>query len=272
VGQARGVRRWVLGLACLCALASPAGAFECKYPDGDPTLSLYWAQRTLSYGVVAASGLDPEVVRGAVDAWGASGCSDLRFEYVGLVAEADPVSQATVVTAGWAAGGRAPSAVAVTQTFFNPQTGIIERAIIEVNEELYDFTDAAVACDGVAYDLPSVLTHEAGHFLGLGHTTAYVNADSDPTMAPEVGPCETYMRTLADDDEAGLCFLYPAGASTGRCRGLPEDAAVLGNAPFGCAAGPAAGDGAPWLILAALMGLGGRRGRRDTCPRVRSGG
>jgi hypothetical protein len=71
-----------------------------------------------------------------------------------------------------------------------------------------------------------------GHFLGLGHTTAYVNADSDPTMAPEVGPCETYMRTLADDDEAGLCFLYPAGASTGRCRGLPEDAAVLGNAPF----------------------------------------
>ncbi len=55
-----------------------------------------------------------------------------------------------------------------------------------------------------AVDLDSLLTHEAGHLLGLGHTR-----DPAATMYPgyELGSVE--LRTLAADDVAGVCSIYP---------------------------------------------------------------
>ncbi|MCA9554644.1 MAG: matrixin family metalloprotease [Myxococcales bacterium] len=271
------MRRAVIALACVCALSAPAHAFDCKYDKDNPSVSLYWPTRTLTYGVVASSGLDPAMVQAAMHSWVGWDCTDLELEYVGLVAESDPVSHVTVVRTGWVADGRPASAVAVTNTFYTPFTGVIGGANIEVNEDLFEFTaDAEQTCDGTQYDLPSVITHEAGHFVGLGHTKLFNNAPTDPTMAPQVGACETYMRSLADDDLAGLCNLYPAGEPAGRCGGLPDDARVLGNQPFSCVVGPSPGEAGLWLALAgALVGLGPRRrraGLAKTCPRVRSGG
>lgn len=239
--------------------ASSGWAFECKTPEARPDLSLYWAQRTLEFGIQASAPLDPELVQEAFAAWTTPDCSDLAFSYVGLVAIADPVSQVRVVDSGWQAAGRAWEAVAITETTFRPSTGTIERADIEVNEELYRFGDVQLACDDGLYDRRAVLTHEVGHFLGLAHTTVFEGAPSDPTMAPRVGACESDKRTLEADDVAGLCFLYPVAAPTGRCGGLPDRASYVSNEPFGCEFGPYGREGGAWLALVAAGVLAHRR-------------
>jgi MYXO-CTERM domain-containing protein len=76
--------------------------------------------------------------------------------------------------------------------------------------------------DCVYYDLQNTLTHEIGHFLGLAHpcgsgsgspevpcTSTY----ADRTMYPFEVPGEIAKRTLAADDVAGICALYPGPAA-----------------------------------------------------------
>lgn len=53
------------------------------------------------------------------------------------------------------------------------------------------------------YDLESVVCHEFGHFLGLGHS-----ATQAATMYYALGNGDDSKRTLHSDDEAGVCYLY----------------------------------------------------------------
>jgi hypothetical protein len=59
-----------------------------------------------------------------------------------------------------------------------------------------------VPSDG--YDYLSIMTHEAGHFLGLAHS-----ADEDATMFARYLPGRTKMRDLMRDDVEGICAVYP---------------------------------------------------------------
>ncbi len=52
-------------------------------------------------------------------------------------------------------------------------------------------------------DLQSVITHEIGHLVGLGHSNI-----SDATMRPAVGTNNIISRTLHEDDIAGITYLY----------------------------------------------------------------
>jgi hypothetical protein len=61
---------------------------------------------------------------------------------------------------------------------------------------------AGAGCSSEVY-IESVMVHEIGHGLGLGHS-----ADSAATMAPTVSYCSNASATLAADDEAGLRALY----------------------------------------------------------------
>lgn len=252
------MRAWGLQLAVLVSVFSPAlsYAFECKVSDKRPELSLYWGQRDLEFGVQASSNLDPGHVQAAFAVWVTPNCSDLTFTYVGLVADSDPVSKVGVVFADWAARGRPPEAVAITETTFRPSTGAIERAVIEVNEDIYSFGDVEDNCPPAVYDRVAVLTHEVGHFLGLGHTQEGLGTAADPTMSPQVATCESDKRTLEDDDVAGLCFLYPAGGFTGRCGGLADQGSYVSNVPFGCSSGAPSALNALWLLV---VGLGWAR-------------
>src|ERR1019366_8185381 len=56
--------------------------------------------------------------------------------------------------------------------------------------------------NGTEYDLGSILTHEAGHFLGLAHT-----ADTSAVMYASYSPGAT---VLTPDDVAGICSIYPS--------------------------------------------------------------
>jgi hypothetical protein len=94
----------------------------------------------------------------------------------------------------------------LTTVSFNTSTGEILNADIEVN--LLDF--------GVSYDEARyILTHEAGHFLGLDHSS-----DPSAVMYFQYREAEPI---LSPDDVAGICAAYPmSDAETAMCDPEPE--------------------------------------------------
>ena len=88
-------------------------------------------------------------------------------------------------------------------------------------------------------DLQNTLTHESGHFIGLAHSPV-----PGATMNATTQPGETLKRSLAPDDAAGVCAIYP-------------------EASGGCGCGGGEGTGAASLLAAAAL-LRRRRRRQDT--------
>ena len=121
---------------------------------------------------------------------------------------------------GEGAGARSGE-LALTTVTFAAATGQILDADIEINTAEYDLRPGESATPGEgAYDLQAVLTHEAGHFLGLGHS-----ADRDALMFPRAGTAEVARRTLGADDGQALCAAYP-----------PRDGSATSKASLGAAA------------------------------------
>ena len=57
-------------------------------------------------------------------------------------------------------------------------------------------------CSG-EYDIDSIMTHEVGHVIGIGHSNV-----SGATMFPSISACNTLPRTLASDDINAKNDLY----------------------------------------------------------------
>jgi hypothetical protein len=97
--------------------------------------------------------------------------------------------------------------LALTTVTFNPDTGEIYDADMEVNTHDQRVTlNDPIPPDG--YDFASIVTHETGHFLGLAHS-----GDNRATMFANYTPGATAMRNLTADDVAGICTVYrPDGA------------------------------------------------------------
>src|SRR5262245_42688277 len=62
---------------------------------------------------------------------------------------------------------------------------------------------------GPRFDVQSVMTHEYGHALGLGHS-----GNGQATMAPSVGAGQTGNRSIHTDDIAGIQCLYGLTSAT----------------------------------------------------------
>jgi len=91
----------------------------------------------------------------------------------------------------------------LTTVVYNPETGEIYNADMEINT--LDMQPLAVR-DPVApdaYDFASVVTHEAGHFLGIAHSDV-----PGSTMYARYDQGQTSMRHLAPDDVSAICTVY----------------------------------------------------------------
>jgi hypothetical protein len=104
--------------------------------------------------------------------------------------------------------------IARTSLTFDPNTGAILDADIEINSFDNDFSTAD---DVVTTDLQAVLTHEVGHFLGLDHSK-FENA----TMQANYDLSNLGARTLSSDDVAGICSIY-APLDEGADVSCPKD-------------------------------------------------
>lgn len=93
--------------------------------------------------------------------------------------------------------------LAKTTVTYDSVSGVILDADIELN---HAYNELTVGDEAVVYDLESILTHELGHFIGLDHSF-----DFDATMNASYDPGTTELRTVEQDDVAGVCTIYPPG-------------------------------------------------------------
>jgi hypothetical protein len=149
----------------------------------------------------------------------------------------------------------ADEAIALTTTTYDSQTGQMFDADIELNE--VDFTFSVLdpptpPClsppapqDGcISTDLQNTVTHEAGHFLGLGHSY-----DPEATMYASAGTGETKKRDLDSDDIQAICDIYPTGKPTLLCNEPTP-------AKSGCGCGTSSRSGPFELMGLWIVGLG----------------
>jgi hypothetical protein len=94
----------------------------------------------------------------------------------------------------------------LTTVTFDPTTGEIYDADMEINSSVTLAVSDPVPPDG--YDFQSIVTHEAGHFLGLAHSV-----ETTATMYAQYVPGSTSKRILSADDMAGICAIYAPGGT-----------------------------------------------------------
>ena len=128
-----------------------------------------------------------------------------------------------------------PKAFAVTSVWHTASTGKIVDADIMVNETLgpYATCPSSGCTDGNA-DLPSILTHEIGHFFGIGHSSV-----RSATMHFQQPRKASTGRVLNADDEEAICTIYAPGSLGSKCDfnpigGLDLDCEDTASFTTGC--------------------------------------
>jgi hypothetical protein len=216
---------------------------------GDQAKPLYWHAIRIPYVVDAAGSADIadgsvfDAVRLSFLTWEDVACSYISFRYdgtlpnapIGFLPEGANRNVVKWIESGWT---RSRSAIAVTLTTFDCNTGQIFDADITLNGENFTFATTGAP---LRTDVQNTVTHEAGHFIGFDH-----NPDPESTMHNTAPVGETRKRDLTEDDIRGVCDVYPVG----------KEPKMGGCAAAGGGAGLAAA-----LAVAALLALC-RRARR----------
>jgi hypothetical protein len=159
--------------------------------------------------------------------------------------------------------------LALTTVTFNPDTGEIYDADMEVNTHEHPVT-VRDPVPATGYDFASIMTHETGHFLGLAHS-----GEPRATMYANYQPGATAMRNLTQDDIAGICTVYRPDGSRAVLAGKQTKGDVCDPTPrhgFArecappakkCAYAPPApggsGAGGTWLVAAVAVAIARRR-------------
>lgn len=249
----------------------PSGACQ------DQGLPLLWDRSCLDFSLHASVPVrvpalnDAQVRRifdASFDAWADVDCGTEPFA-VSLVpgtTSVDPVAfefdvrneavLSALTAAEWAEIEQPPTAFAITFVFHDPNSGRIYDVDVALNLGAGPFVECQGDCRDGRVDLQNTLTHEAGHVLGLGHSEV-----NRATMQNDAVPGQTFMRTLEDDDRAGLCALeLPAGpcrAGQCECPAAPVIPQVIRQEQSACAvagAGTASTHGIGPAHAATLLG------------------
>jgi MYXO-CTERM domain-containing protein len=143
--------------------------------------------------------------------------------------------------------------IATTSVSFDKTSGEIWDADLAFNtaNEKFDYGDESTG--EKRYDLESVATHEAGHFLGIAHTQI-----AGSVMLYDLAPA-TIRRELQPDDIDAVCSIYPPGRKA-LCNPQPKGGFEDTDAPgpkSGCSSAVASSAPPPHSLLsAAATGIG----------------
>jgi hypothetical protein len=117
--------------------------------------------------------------------------------------------------------------LALTTLTFGSESGHIYSANIEINSAQHTLSTSAAATPGV-FSLEAILTHEAGHFVGLAH--------SQLNTAVMYAFYQNESIALTPDDVAGVCAAYPPEPAGQSGKGCSCAMAGRGPAHTGLAA------------------------------------
>ncbi len=113
--------------------------------------------------------------------------------------------------------------IALTTVTFRVDSGAIVDADIEIDSNPTRHPLSTTTPSTSQYDLLSVITHEAGHFLGLAHTPVAM-----ATMTPRYESGDTFLRDLERDDVCGICAAAPPGRDA-QCTGATAQTCGAGT-------------------------------------------
>lgn len=167
---------------------------------------------------------------------------------------------AIIFVSDWSVRDHDPRAFALTTVWHDKSNGRIVDADMEINESrgmlgaCAENNNCQVDSGCRDIDLANVITHEAGHFLGLAHSDV-----ADSTMYDSAPIGETCKRSLEEDDVDGLCSAYPAGSLPDVCNATPNGGYNFG-APStrddcGCATRPPSRSWLGGLLVLALIAV-----------------
>jgi len=243
--------------------------------DGTADTYLYWPTRVVTYWVNDKGCADVPIkdtlgaIKRSFFSWAGQSCTDIYFNFGGLHAKTE--TNLTVGDRGkpdlknlliWRETNWPPLGVtdgsitkemaAATFLTYDVDTGEIVDADIEFNGVHFWWT-ATNDKTQAATDIQNVVTHEAGHLIGLGHAP-----ELESTMYLQMPQAELKKRSLHKDDILGLCHVYPFDAETPDRK--VKKVGVQGAA--GCTSGGDAATPLGLLSLLILLGAITRSKRR----------
>lgn len=121
---------------------------------------------------------------------------------------------------------RSSDIIGLTTVKFNTETGEIFGADMELNT----FNHAMSGGEPTAneYDLTSVITHEAGHFLGMAHSE-----QSQAVMYATYDKGRSSARELFGDDVRGICSVYRPDGTRPVLGGKVTSGGACDPTPYG---------------------------------------
>jgi hypothetical protein len=202
----------------------PDGA-RVAWPDGEFEFWTY-ERGTDSVSAEALA----ETSRIALWAWQSVPCARVAPTHVGISpfpAEPDDgINTIEIVEENWEDLGFPADAAGANDVLFGELedgSWAILEADIYINAEYHRFSTASTPEDDER-SLLGVLMHESGHALGLLHPCEPDGADDAPACDPDDAPSDLMSPYYASDhqdpeteDEAGLCYLYPACETDDDC-------------------------------------------------------
>lgn len=217
--------RRLVAAAIALGLALSARAFD---PFFDGVNVWRWPSGSMIYHVNQASfgSLNTATVTSAYAQWSDDPIADVTVTRgtnesgAATIAGNDGTNDVVFVSSGWSLGS---GVLGVTFVYRDGSFNIVESDMF-LNGQDFAWDDPTGAGCSSAFDLQSTVTHEAGHALGLGHSSesddtcntslpAYDPILCDATMYYSGGPCDTSTQTLECDDRAGIRFMYPLGGT-----------------------------------------------------------